>query len=198
MKDIVDRTIETNVVWLGKAQEDEYYQYCAQEFEIIDFDDPYKMTAELLKHIKAKAVIINSAAFSDAYNKIAIPLITSSVIDNIYMYSHRPIFSSSKPNRKVSGIKFASSPSELIAMLKELLNGTCKPKESTVVAETEDQKQLELQTAEQTAPEPKEKDKNEKQEKPFAPAELTADELQALLGPDYKLDIDLDSRGRKE
>jgi len=180
MKDVMHKSIKTDIVWLGKAQEDAYYQHCSQKFELIDFDDVYKMTADLLTCIDAKAVVINSSAFSNAYNEIIVPLAKFGVVGNIFVYSLGPVFSFSKPNGKRTGVKFASSPSELMAMLKEFITEPSEPVKPTVKVK-EQAKQSE----------------SDSEKKPFVPAELTADELQALLGPDYMLEIDLPDNRKK-
>ena len=189
-----ERRKQADIVWLRVIEEDSYYKECAQRFEITEFSDIYEMISELILAIEARVVVIDSAVVFDVYNSAILPLAKSGIVKNIIMYSLRPVFSYFKPNGKTPSVKFVSSPSELCELLNKILsNSEAKDVSHESLGSINNENELDKSTEERIT----KKNNLQPQQMDFVRAELTEDELQALLGPDYLLDINLDETDEK-
>ncbi len=198
-----ERRKQADIVWLRVIEEDSYYKECAQRFEITEFSDIYEMISELILAIEARVVVIDSAVVFDVYNSAILPLAKSGIVKNIIMYSLRPVFSYFKPNGKTPSVKFVSSPSELCELLNKIFsNSEAKDVSHESLDNLNNENELDKSTEERiTKKNNLQHSQNAEVESAsqvdFVRAELTEDELQALLGPDYLLDINLDETDEK-
>ncbi len=179
-------TRRADIAWLKTSVTDSYYESCAHKFVIAEFDDIYEMISELLTGLDVRAIVLDISSIFDAYNSVIVPLSNSGVMNNnILVYSLRRAFSSARPNGRTASVKFASSQLELCKMLIEIFSN--KPSASKGKKEEKGKNPSEQEIF--VKEEKRQGDNQEISDKPFVAAELTSDELEALLGPDYLLDI---------
>ncbi len=111
-----------DIAWLKIAEDDSYFNACAQRFAIAEFDNIYEMIADVLSKRGVKIIVIDISAYEDSYNKILIPIYNAGIAEYIVAYFSRAIFWRNPINGKISKIKFASSANELCRLLEAISN----------------------------------------------------------------------------
>ncbi|MFA5863049.1 MAG: hypothetical protein WC975_00020 [Phycisphaerae bacterium] len=192
-----DHRDRSEIIWIGQSDFDPYRDRCADDFGILDFVDFYDALAEILTGLKTKVLVVNALVCGPELKDVIKTIISQGLCEEVCVYTTASKTNRYSPNGDVR-VTVVENPEQLFNRLKTALRkgaeeiGTIadpsivhwpatpppieQPKETTAV-EKNKKEQIPIKPAEQPCETPV---------KEFQAAELTPEELAALLGPEFK------------
>ena len=176
---------KAKIYWVGKCVSDPFRDGCPEEFSVQDFDNLYDAASSAMCGTEARILILNAFIANKEFKAAVKTFLSQKLFDSVYIYNPAPKICSYNSNGDPRVTVFLE-PDQLFDKLHE-----------------EPQREVISQVKSALVPEPPKQDvdyiceisKIDQQEKPkpteppkkeFHAAELSNEELQALLGSEFK------------
>jgi hypothetical protein len=208
---------DRQIFWIGRTEEDPYWESCAGDLAILEFKTIYDAAAEVLLGQKCRIMVINAVIMGPELKSDVKILLAQGLFEMILIYTTSPRIAHFTPNGDAR-VAFFDQPGQLVDCLRggpagpvivtETPKAESKPVESEPVWPAEPpcgilekhqapEKNQEFvrveeagltETAERVSPMPVTEKPPEVPVKEFEAAELTREELQALLGSENQME----------
>jgi len=92
LRDTVD------IIWVGRADIDPYWNRCSDLFNICSFDTIYDAMAEVLTGLRAGILVVNSATIGPEWETMVKTLLSQDFFRTVYVYGTNKKISNRKRN----------------------------------------------------------------------------------------------------
>ncbi len=199
---------QKEILWIGRTEADPYWNCCAEDFSLQEFETLYDALAEVLTGLKARILVANALIIGPELKTGVKTLLSNRIFEAIFLYTTAPRVPHYTPNGDARVI-FVDRPELLRDRLRSFLGDTeievqvpsgveekpeipeaaepavawpAEPPSGVPEMKFEPEEMKEVKPVEAVPAAPEVQQPVVSPEKEFQAAELTQEELQALLG----------------